>query len=458
MQGPGSNVSEHYAEKPDTGCLRLLLCLKYPTWLQWNHSVPLQFQCLPALDVSCRSIQILPGTPEAFQAQRDTSGPGCQARLVAFQKNDISAVNSSAPSAGPCYRARVPLAVGGKALNALKEHPVFGFVDWCLRGIGQVVFQNNPVSGLIILGALFFNSPIYGAIAVFGVVISTATAVLLQADKGLIRDGLFGFNGALVALALIAFTSEDFHYGAVPSVYLTVYIAFGSAMTAMVFTSLANLLGPHRVAPLTMPFVLVGWLFLFAVLKFHSIDAGPLAKPVSPTQYDGTVQYTLATWYKGIGNAIGQIFFQDNWISGYLIVLGIAVNSRVSAIMALLGANVAAFVAVVYGAPEGAISDGLFGYNAALTAIALGGFFLVLTPASALYTLFGVVVSTWLWASVAIFLEPIGMPVLTSTFVIVTWLMLIGVNGFAALVPIAPADAVTPEANRRRYLKALREG
>ncbi len=50
------------------------------------------------------------------------------------------------------------------------------------------------------------------------------------------------------------------------------------------------------------------------------------------------------------------------------------------------------------------------------------------------------------------------MPVLTSTFVIVTWLMLIGVNGFAALVPVAPADAVTPEANRRRYLKALREG
>jgi urea transporter len=160
-------------------------------------------------------------------------------------------------------------------MNALKDQPVFGFADWCLRGVGQVVFQNNPVSGLIILGALFFNSPIYGAIAVFGVVVSTATAVLLKADKGLIRDGLFGFNGALVALALIAYTSEDFHYGAVPTAYLTVYIAFGCAMTAMVFTSLANLLGPHRVAPLTMPFVLVGWLFLFAVLKFHSTASMP---------------------------------------------------------------------------------------------------------------------------------------------------------------------------------------
>ena len=87
----------------------------------------------------------------------------------------------------------------------------------------------------------------------------------------------------------------------------------------------------------------------------------------------------LPTWYQGIGNAIGQIFFQDNWITGYLIIIGIAVNSRISAGMALVGAAGAALVAVVFGGPEGAIRDGLFGYNAALTAIALGGFFLVLT-------------------------------------------------------------------------------
>lgn len=43
------------------------------------------------------------------------------------------------------------------------------------------------------------------------------------------------------------------------------------------------------------------------------------------------------------------------------------------------------------------------------------------------------------------------MPVLTSAFVLVTWLMLIGAKGFAALRPVAPADAVTPEVNRQRY-------
>lgn len=341
------------------------------------------------------------------------------------------------------------------AFDAFKNHPRLGFVEWCLRGVGQVVFQNNALSGLIILAALFFNSWIYGSISLFGAMVSTLTAVLLQADRGLIRAGLFGFNGVLVALALVAFTSADFRSGAVPSLPMLVYIACAAAMTSIALSALATLLAPHKVAPLTMPFVLIGWLFLFAVLKFEAIDAGPLAKPISPDQFPEHVAYVLPTWYMGIGNAIGQIFFQDNWISGYLIVAGIAVNSRVSAVMALLGAALAALVAVEFGAPEGAIRDGLFGYNAALTALALGGVFLVLTWRSFIYTLFGVVVTTWMWASVAIFLAPIKMPVLTSAFVLVTWLMLIGQYGFKALIPVPPAEATTPEENRRRYLARL---
>lgn len=333
-----------------------------------------------------------------------------------------------------------------------RDHPALGFVDQILRGVGQVVFQNNPLSGLIILLALFFNSWIYGLTCIFGVVVATLMAKLLQADRGLVRDGLFGFNGALVALALIAFTSANFRTGAVPSAHMVVYIVFAAAMTTVVFQSLATLLGPHKVAALTAPFVLTGWLFLFAVLKFAAIDAGPLTKPVSPEQYDALAAYALPTWYMGVGNAIGQIFFQDNWITGYLIVIGIAVNSRISAGMALIGAAGAALTASLFGGPEGAIRDGLFGYNAALTAIALGGFFLVLTWRSFAYTLFAIVVTTWLWASIAIFLKPIGMPVLTSTFVLVTWLMLLGQAGFKALVPVPPAEATTPEDNRARYL------
>ncbi len=341
-------------------------------------------------------------------------------------------------------------------VDQFRDHAALGFVDWTLRGIGQVVFQNNPLAGLVILAGLLVNSWIYAVICLVGVVASTLTAIILKADRALIRDGLFGFNGALVALALVAFTSENFRTGAIPSVAMLVYLVCAAAMSTMLFASLATLLGPHKVAPLTMPFVLIGWLFLFAILKFDAIDAGPMTKPVSPDQFAYGAPYDLRTWYEGIGTSIGQIFFQDNSITGYIILVGIAINSRISAAMGLLGAVIGTVVAVIFGGPEGAIRDGLFGYNSALTAIALGGFFLVLTWHSFFYAVFGAIVSAWLWASIAIFLKPIGMPVLTSTFVIVTWIMLIGQYSFKALVPVPPADATTPEDNRRRYLEAKR--
>lgn len=320
-------------------------------------------------------------------------------------------------------------------LDRFRDHPSLFFVDWSLRGVGQVVFQNNPLSGLVILAALAWNSWIYAAICVLGVIASTATALVLKADRAVMRDGLYGFNGALVGLALVAFTSEDFRTGAIPSVAMVVYLVCAAAFTTMAFASMGAVLAPYKTAPLTMPFVLVGWLFLFAVLKFDAIDAGPMAKPVSPEQFSEAVPYVFATWYEGIGTSIGQIFFQDNWISGYLIIVAIALNSRISAAMGLLGAVVGTLVAAIYGGPEGAVRDGLFGYNSALTAMALCGVFLAFNWRSLIYAVFGAVISSWLWASVAIFLTPIAMPVLTSTFVLVTWLMLLGQGAFKALEP-----------------------
>lgn len=223
-------------------------------------------------------------------------------------------------------------------LDRFRDHPSLFFVDWSLRGVGQVVFQNNPLSGLVILVALVWNSCIYAAICVLGVIASTATALVLKADRAVMRDGLYGFNGALVGLALVAFTSEDFRTGAVPSVAMVVYLVCAAAFTTMAFASIGAVLAPYKTAPLTMPFVLVGWLFLFAVLKFDAIGAGPMAKPVSPEQFSDTVPYVFATWYEGIGTSIGQIFFQF--------------GSPEAAIVIFVGLNVIQFVIGSYIEPR----------------------------------------------------------------------------------------------------------
>ena len=79
------------------------------------------------------------------------------------------------------------------------------FVDYCLRGVGQVVFMNNPIAGLLILIGLFVASAWLGTAAVISWSSSTLVAILLGMDRGLIRAGLFGFNGILVGAGLSLF-------------------------------------------------------------------------------------------------------------------------------------------------------------------------------------------------------------------------------------------------------------
>src|SRR6476659_767593 len=171
--------------------------------------------------------------------------------------------------------------------DRFRDHPMLGFIDWVLRGIGQVVFQNNPISGAIILSGIFYNSWIYGTACLFGTIISTLTALLFRADKGMIKDGLFGFNGALVAIAMVAYTSPNFTSGNLPNGYLWLYIVLCAAFTSVLFAAFGELLGPHKVSGLTMPFVVAGWLFLGALLQFTTIDVSGAIKPTSPLDFTG---------------------------------------------------------------------------------------------------------------------------------------------------------------------------
>jgi len=80
-----------------------------------------------------------------------------------------------------------------------------GVIDTLLRGVGQVMLQNNPMTGVLFLVGIFLNSYESGLTALLGLAIVTLVAYLLGADRTLIRDGLFGFNGVLTGITLSVF-------------------------------------------------------------------------------------------------------------------------------------------------------------------------------------------------------------------------------------------------------------
>ena len=154
----------------------------------------------------------------------------------------------------------------------------------------------------------------------------------------------------------------------------------------------------------------------------------------------------------GLFRGVGEVMFEDNLLTGVIFLIAILVNSRISALFAVLGSAVALVTALVLGGDGFTMFHGLYGFNAVLCAIALGGLFFVLTWKSAIYALLAAMFSVVAFAGIAVLLALIGMPALTALFVLTTWLFLWPKAGFQALEPVALADVTTPEKIRAGHL------
>ncbi|XP_078203036.1 urea transporter 1-like isoform X3 [Callithrix jacchus] len=97
--------------------------------------------------------------------------------------------------------------------NWLKDKPVvLQFVDWILRGISQVVFVNNSISGILILVGLLVRNPWWALTGWLGTVVSTLMAVLLSQDRSSIASGLYGYNATLVGILMAVFSDKGDYF------------------------------------------------------------------------------------------------------------------------------------------------------------------------------------------------------------------------------------------------------
>ncbi len=351
-----------------------------------------------------------------------------------------------------------PTSEVAAVVDAADDSPytVIGFVHIVLRNVSQVVLQNNAASGAVILAGIFYHSVDFGIAALVGSVTSILTAMFLKTDKGLVAAGLYGFNGVLTAIAIVFYCETAFDALDISWWMIGAYVIFGSILSTVLTAAIGAMLSAAEVPPLTAPFVLASWLFVAGTHFSPALEPGhhDALKPVAAdTELDDDA-YGVDTWWEGVGKGFGEIFFQDNAVSGYLILLGIAINSRISAIMAGIGALISIGVAEALQVRETTIHMGMFSYSAILTAIAIGGLFYLLTVRSFIFMLFGIVFTTWLYAALAAILLPLHLTPYTAPFVVVTWIMLYSKAAFTGLVAIPPSRATTPEDNLRRYREA----
>ena len=266
-------------------------------------------------------------------------------------------------------------------------------LDSLLRGMGQIMLQDNALTGALFLLGILFNSWLMFIGALFGVATGTLAAVLLGYKKKDIECGLYGFNGALVGIALFFFLVPD-------AVVLLLVIA-GAALSSIVM----NYMHERKMSPYTFPFVLSAWACLAAASLTGFVAFLP--HPAPSASFDSIA---------ALSTSLGQVMFQQNLVTGLLFLAGLLVSSRFAAAYGLIGAAAGTAAALLLGFPIALAGIGIYGYNAVLSCIAFSGKGWKDLP----FALVAAVLSTLFVFAI----QSTGISVLTSSFVFATWIVL----------------------------------
>lgn len=300
----------------------------------------------------------------------------------------------------------------------------FRFVDTNLRGIGQVMFQDNPLSGALFLAAIAWGAysagtpeVLYGGLV--GVVAATLAALGLRVASVPLRSGLYGFNGFLLGLALATFIT--------PGPLLWVYVVLGAAVSVVVMAATVRVAASWDMPALTFPFVIVTWMLLLATYAFGGLsgDALPTASVVAPFEPVVSPPWDIGTFFGAVMLSISQVFLKASVIASLLFLAGLAVNSPAASVAALAGASLAVITAHLLGAESDLITGGLLGFSPVLTAVALGTVFNRPGVRVAVYAGLATVFTVVAQAALNVALTPLAVPALTMPFVLVTWMFLL---------------------------------
>ena len=317
------------------------------------------------------------------------------------------------------------------------------------------MFQNNPITGLFILAGLFLQSTRVAVYGVIGTVSGTIIAYLLGFEKGFKQSGLFGYNSLLCGLAMATFDDPNKHQGYSAAIVILTIVF--SCFSSILFVFMGKVLVPYKSPPFTLPFNASVMMYLLATANMSRIETESVGVPMLP-EYDNDVNttITISAFFYGCIRGIGQIFLADDIISGVLILAGIAVCSRISAVVALIGSILGAAVGVAVGVPGAQVESGLYGFNPCLTVIAMYMFYVPSQSSFVLAILAGIM-TVMAQQALTTLLQPYGLPFMTLPFCVAA-LPFVIIQGTSSALIAVPLSSITVPEDHLKKIRCLRKG
>lgn len=269
-------------------------------------------------------------------------------------------------------------------MGLLKRDNLKLFFNGVLNSYSQVFFSDNKIFAAVLLVVTFVD-PFAGLFGLVSVLVTNIAGFGLGFNKPVIARGIYGFNSLLVGLGLGIYFAFGWQ--------LLLIVIFASILTLFISIAAEGVIGKYALPYLSVPFILAIWIVtlatrdltalgvsqrgIFTLNELYQIGGGYLV-----VVYEWFDQLPIVPSFRVYFISLGAIFFQSNVLAGVVIALGLLYYSRIGFTLSLLGFYSAFFFYEIVGANLDELNYTYIGFNYILTAIAVGGFFIIPTLSS----------------------------------------------------------------------------
>jgi urea transporter len=300
----------------------------------------------------------------------------------------------------------------------------FSNFDWVLpsiqgllRSYTAILFISDArVGGVFLLATLWF--PNTGIAGLMAAVTGTITARVMQFNNT--QSGLYAYNSLLVGLTLGAIYKVDEH--------LAILIILAAILTVFVTVAIADALWRfERLPALSFPFVLVAFTMTFAAHGFGTLRfyLTPLA-PSNVFLFEQVDHFLMS---------LGAIFFMPHPVPGLIFFVGILLISRYLAFLAITGYFVGHTLYHSLSGLSYSTPTDWAGFNFTLTAMLLGGVFMVPGWRSFFIAMLGAALAALITTATQTYLMVYNAPVMTIPFLLTTLTILTALSKRVASTP-----------------------
>ena len=243
----------------------------------------------------------------------------------------------------------------------------------------MVFFSKSRVFAFLILLVTFFDF-YAGLSGLIAVLISNLAAYAIGFNQSNIRNGFYGFNSLLVALGLgisYEFSGE-----------FVLILIFASLFTLLISVMLEGVIGKYGLPYLSIPYLFGIWMVFLAAREYTSLEISSRGVYELNEMYalGGKWLVNMHEWLYALPlpevivlyfRALGAIFFQYHLLPGIIIATGLLIWSRQAFLLSVIGFFSAWIFYIIIGADINELNYTYIGFNFILTAIAIGGFFII---------------------------------------------------------------------------------